>query len=210
MNPDDLSDRELLARLRNFEDPFVERKVDGDLKDCLKTAVAFANTLPNEMPGVLFIPVKNDGTVKPGVDLDLLQRKISDKLADAYPPLSYFQRIIVADDIPLVAVIVGGSSERPHFSGPAFVRDGSKTVQASRQQFDLLVARRQSVVEELRRWIGKVVSYVVVRPPNMGGPRIHNRYEATVVECNQWYVTLEYQRATETRIVRPSACGTVV
>ncbi len=42
-----ISELELRARLTNFEDPFVERKVSGDIKDCLKTAIAFANTLPN-------------------------------------------------------------------------------------------------------------------------------------------------------------------
>jgi hypothetical protein len=193
VNTSELSERELLARLRNVEDPFVERKVDGDLKDCLKTAVAFANTLPNGVPGVLFIPVRNDGTVKTGIDLDLLQRKISEKLAGAYPPLNYFQRIIEAEGVQLIAVIVPGSTERPHFAGPAFVRDGSKTMQASAQQFERLIARRQSLVEELQKWLGKTVSYMIVRPPNMGGPRIHNRYDATVVECNQWYITLEFQ-----------------
>lgn len=193
MNTNQLSERELLARLRNVEDPFVERKVDGDVKDCLKTAVAFANTLPNGVPGVLFIPVKNDGTVKSGIDLDALQRKISEKLADAYPPLNYFQRIIEAEGAPLIAVIVPGSSERPHFGGPAFVRDGSKTVQASAQQFERLIARRLSLVEELQKWLAKTVTYMIVRPPHMGGPRVHNRYDATVVECNQWYLTLEFQ-----------------
>lgn len=197
MNTNDLSERELIARLRNVEDPFVERKVDGDLKDCLKTAVAFANTLPNSVPGVLFIPVKNDGTVKTGIDLDMLQRKISEKLAAAYPPLKYFQRIVEADGAPLVAVIVPGSSERPHFSGPAYVRDGSKTVQASAQQFEVLISRRQALVEELQKWLKKTVSYVVVRPPNMGGPRVHNRYDATIIECTQWYVTLEFQDNAE-------------
>lgn len=199
VNTKELSDRELLARLRNVEDPFVERKVDGDLKDCLKTAVAFANTLPNGIPGVLFIPVKNDGTVKTGIDLDLLQRRISERLASAYPALHYFQRIIEADGNPLIAVIVPGSSERPHFSGPAFVRDGSKTVQASAEQFERLIARRQSVVEELQKWLGKTVSYTVVRPQNMGGPRIHNRFNASVVECNQWYLTLEIQDNNQLR-----------
>jgi hypothetical protein len=193
VNTSDLSERELLARLRNVEDPFVERKVDGDLKDCLKTAVAFANTLPNGVPGVLFIPVKNDGTVKTGIDLDSLQRKISEKLAEAYPPLKYFQRIIEAEGTPLIAVIVPGSSERPHFGGPAFVRDGSKTIQASAEQFERLIARRQSIVEELQKWVAKTVSYMIVRSPNMVGPRIHNRYEATVIECTQWYLTLEFQ-----------------
>ena len=40
----DLSDQEILSRLTNFEDAFVERKSTGDMQDLLKTAVAFANS----------------------------------------------------------------------------------------------------------------------------------------------------------------------
>lgn len=64
-----LTDQELLARLRNFEDPFVERKSAGDHKDFIKTAVAFANTLPIGVPGVLFVPATNDGKIQ-AADLD--------------------------------------------------------------------------------------------------------------------------------------------
>ncbi len=38
--------RELLARMKRFEDNFAERKPLGDRKDWLKTAVAFANSTP--------------------------------------------------------------------------------------------------------------------------------------------------------------------
>jgi predicted HTH transcriptional regulator len=87
-----LTDQELLARLRNFEDPFVERKSAGDHKDFIKTAVAFANTLPIRVPGVLFVPATNDGKIQ-ATDLDHLQQKVSERLAQAYPPLDYFQHI---------------------------------------------------------------------------------------------------------------------
>src|SRR5882762_207377 len=89
-----ISETELRARFRNFEDPFVERKVAGDIKDCLKTALAFANTLPTGMPGVMFIPARDDGTVQVGVNLDDLQRNISKRLVEAFPELIYFQRIV--------------------------------------------------------------------------------------------------------------------
>jgi len=186
-----ISDTELRARFRNFEDPFVERKVAGDIRDCLKTALAFANTLPNGMPGVLFIPVRNDGTIQTGVNLDDLQRSISKRLADAFPDLLYFQRIVTITEEQVVAVVVPGSLERPHFAGHAYVRDGSSSVKASRQQFDALVARRSSLVEEIHRWIRKPVSLLFIRPDGMGGPRVHNTYDAAVAACNQW-VTLEY------------------
>jgi hypothetical protein len=40
----DLSDTDLLLRLTNFEDHFVERKTSGDSRDWLKTVVGFANS----------------------------------------------------------------------------------------------------------------------------------------------------------------------
>ena len=57
----DMSDADLLARLCNFEDQFVERKTVADLNDALKTVVAFANSAPLGMPCVLYIGVRDDG-----------------------------------------------------------------------------------------------------------------------------------------------------
>ena len=75
-----LSDEELLSRLTNFEDQFVERKSAGDFKDWRKPVVAFANSRPIGFPGVLFIGIKNDGTVEENANLDSLQRKFSEIL----------------------------------------------------------------------------------------------------------------------------------
>ena len=57
----EMTETDLIGRLRNFEDHFVERKTGGDNKDWLKTAIAFANSAPNNFPCVLYIGVKNDG-----------------------------------------------------------------------------------------------------------------------------------------------------
>jgi predicted HTH transcriptional regulator len=54
----EISDHDLVLRLRSFEDAFVERKTSADSKDWLKTIVAFANTAPVGYPAVLFIGVK--------------------------------------------------------------------------------------------------------------------------------------------------------
>jgi len=43
----DMTERDLIGRLRNFEDQFVERKTSGDSKDWLKTVIGFANSAPN-------------------------------------------------------------------------------------------------------------------------------------------------------------------
>lgn len=189
---DMISENELRSRLTNFEDPFVERKVHGDIKDCLKTVIAFANSLPNGLPGVLFIPVKNDGTIQVGFDLDELQRSISKRLSEAYPHIYYFQRIVSVDGHQAVAVVVPGSPERPHFAGHAYVRDGSQSVKASARQFDALVARRSSLVEEVSKWLGRPVTMNWLRPHYMGGPRVVNVYDSEILACTQWWVTVRY------------------
>jgi hypothetical protein len=188
----ELSDEELASRLRNFEDPYVERKTAKDIKDCLKTAVGFANTLPNGVPGVLFIPARDDGSIQPDVDLDQLQKDISRRLNDAYPPVPYFQRIFVINSQQVLAVMIWGSPERPHFAGPSYVRDGSQTIKASAAQFANLVARRSSKVEELSKWVGKTVTIQYLSGDRVG-PRFENMLAAVLLECNQWYATVQLQ-----------------
>jgi predicted HTH transcriptional regulator len=84
-----LSDADLLARLKNFEDHFVERKTSGDKKrDWLKTVVAFANSAPNGYPCVLYLGVKDNGEIEmPQVNLDGLQKSFNQEMKNAYPPV---------------------------------------------------------------------------------------------------------------------------
>ncbi len=196
---DQISDDELRSRFQRAEDPFVERKVQNDQKDWAKTAIAFANSLPNGMAGVMFVPAFDNGTIQTGVDLDRLQRDISSRLATVYPDLYYFQRIVSIDGGDVVAVVVPGSPERPHFAGPSFVRDGSQSVKASAEQFRLLVARRSSAVEEISRWIGRTTTMHWLRPHYMGGPRVINVYESEILFCNQHWVTVRYQDGPGTK-----------
>jgi predicted HTH transcriptional regulator len=58
----DLTDRDILLRLANTEDGTVERKTASDYRDCLKTAVAFSNSMPVGDPAIIFVGVGNDGT----------------------------------------------------------------------------------------------------------------------------------------------------
>lgn len=50
----------------------------------------------------------------------------------------------------ILAVVVGPSANRPHFAGLAYVRDGSRTIKASEQVFDQLIADRSSTVRALQ------------------------------------------------------------
>src|SRR5438477_10380179 len=107
-----LTDQELLLRLRNFEDNFVERKAHSDSKDWLKTVVAFANSVPIDYPAVLFIGVLDDGTIQDTVNLDTLQKSFSREINKAYPPVYYLPRVLSEGGKQFLAVIVPGSAAR--------------------------------------------------------------------------------------------------
>jgi predicted HTH transcriptional regulator len=90
----ELSDQDLLLRLHNFEDFFVERKTSSDKSDCLPTVVGFANSAPVGAPAVLFIGVRNDGTIENAVNLDELQKTFSRTVGRAYPPIPTYTKVL--------------------------------------------------------------------------------------------------------------------
>ena len=163
-----VSDTELLLKLTNFEDHFVERKTSGDSKDWLKTVVGFANSTPIGYPAVLFIGVRDNGDLEDGLNLDSLQR---DARKEACRRLS--ARVLpVQSDFrggkQCLAVIVPGSEARPHFAGPSYVRVGSETVRASDPQFQELVAQRNSKVRAILQSAGKEITVAHLAPSMTG------------------------------------------
>jgi len=185
-----LTDEDLIARLRNFEDHFVERKTSGDDKyDWIKTAVAFANSAPIDFPCVLYIGVKNNGDVEEKqVDLDGLQKKFNKEMAFVYPRIPYLPKVLNIDGRQCLAVIVSGSPERPHFTGLAYVRRGSQTVDASEEQFAGLIAQRNTVAYQILLWRDRTVSFYMTK---RDGDSPYTGSSFTIVDCNQFYVTLE-------------------
>jgi hypothetical protein len=189
-----LSDVDILSRLTNFEDAFVERKSTNDSKDVLKTAVAFANSTPIGYPAILFYGVTDKGEPEGKANLDSLQKTISDKLADAYPAIYYLPRVLQQNGKQFLAVIIPGSEERPHFAGHSFIREGSKSVSASKEQFDRMIAERNSKVREIRKWINKVITCRLA--PGQGftsGNRLYRGGSETVApvrDCNSFYATV--------------------
>jgi hypothetical protein len=191
-----LTDQEILLKLGAFEDSFVERKTASDSSDWLDATVAFANTATIGYPAILFIGVRNDGTIEDTTsNLDKLQMTLGNKLAKAYPTPYWLSKVLQKDGKQFLAIIIPGSERRPHFAGPAFVRDGSRTVVASTEQFDRLVAQRNSKTYEILQWKGKAVSftqplgeYMISGTTQWSQPK---SIAATVIDCNQYYVTLE-------------------
>jgi Schlafen, AlbA_2 len=189
-----LTEQDILLRLSNTEDSFVERKTVNDTGDCLKTVVAFANTVPIGYPAILFVGVRNNGEPEEISDLDKLQRKLSAKIEEAYPLIYTTTHVLAKDGKRFLAVIVPGSEGRPHFAGQAYIRDGSKSIPASEIQFNRLIAERLSKTYEILRWKGKSVTltqplreHMVNATTNWVQPK---HVQAVVLDCTQHYVTL--------------------
>lgn len=151
---------ELVDRLSRFEDNFTERKPDGTPpREIRATIVAFANCLPEGRSGVLFIGVKDNGKIQGVANPDSLQKTIRDICENnCYPPIKYRCEVLPKDGKQVLAIEVLYSDNKPHFSGPAFVRRGSENVNASEEQFQELVLTRLSKTRELLKWKDRLVS----------------------------------------------------
>lgn len=195
--PQELTEADILMRLTNVEDATVERKTARDYRDCRKTAVAFSNSLPIDDPGIIYVGVFDDGRIEENnlASLESLLLKVSSEIARIYPPIYTQARVFEKDGKKFLAVIVRGSSNRPHFAGPSYVRDGTKTVEASESQFDKLIAERNSTAYEILRWKGKAITLtqpvreLLVHGTTQWHPG--GLTSATVIDCNQHFVTLE-------------------
>lgn len=141
-----------------WEDALLERKVQSDLKDLLKTLVAFANSVRPGHIAVILIGERNDGTVQ-GVDnADNIQKQVRDTCDKIYPPILWRARVYESDNKTCVRVEIEYDGETPHFGGPAWVRRGSVTEQASGDVFQRLIEFRLSKVRELANWIDREIT----------------------------------------------------
>jgi predicted HTH transcriptional regulator len=189
----EMSDQDLLARMKNFEDHFVERKTCGDSRDWLKTVVAFANSAPIGYPCILYIGVRDNGEIEARqTNFDSLQKTLNKFLQDAYPRVAYLPRIITEGGKQALAVIVPGSDSRPHFAGPAYVRRGSETFEASDEQLDDLIASRSGKVYRISLYIGKPVT--TLNCNILGNGQVTRSKwipDPFVFSCNEFWVTLQ-------------------
>jgi hypothetical protein len=112
-----LTDEELALRIISTEDNYVERKTAGDYKRWIPALVAFANSAPVGFNCVLFIGVKDDGTIEPNVGVEALQKSFSEKAAEVFPPIPYASKVFRWQDRECLAVIIPGSADRPHYAG---------------------------------------------------------------------------------------------
>ena len=189
----DLSEADLLARMKNFEDHLVERKTVRDDKDWKKTAVAFANSVPVGLPAVLYIGVRDNGEIEaPQPNLDEAQKRFNTQMTRVYPRIAYVPKIISDGGRQALAVIVPGSDLRPHFAGLSYVRKGSVTEEASEEQFSELIVQRNSKAALILKSKGNIVT--VINKSAVGHPHPYESLwppTTVLVDCNQFYVTLQ-------------------
>ncbi len=189
---------ELLARLRNHEDNFTERKLDGTpARDLRKTIVAFANSVPEGRSAVLFIGVANDGTPVGVKNADELEKTIRQVCkSDCYPPVEFTCETGDVDSKAILAVEIPSSTDKPHFSGPAFVREGSESVAASKEMFEELIRSRIDVCRVIQRAKGQVWRVVGVGKRlgtigPVGDPKHTEACDCTIIECNAHYIRFQ-------------------
>jgi hypothetical protein len=185
----ELSNSELLARLRDGEDNFAERKPFKDKDGWLKTAVAFANAAPIGWPAILFVGVTDKGAFQTNPpNLEHLQKEITAEISRAYPPIYNLPKIVTDENgSRCIAVLIPGSELRPHFSGKSFVRIGPETKEVSEKQFEELIAARTSKAGEILRWKNKLITFEHHYQHLRRGSSIS---ESAVLECNAFFVTL--------------------
>jgi hypothetical protein len=189
--PVNVTERDLLSRMRNFEDHYVERKTSSDGKDWVKTIVAFANSTPIDGYSVLFIGVRNSGEIEPPkTDFDELQRNLNRQLKHVQPAIPCVQQIISENGRQALAIVVPYSPGRPHFSGPAFIRRGSENLPATPEELEQMVQSRNTKVARILAHKGERIHVVnsLATPHGAsesywgGAPHIH--------DCNQDFITL--------------------
>ena len=150
MTPD-----QLLAKVADHEDNFVERKPEGaSAGELRQTACAFANSVPEGREAVLFVGIHDKtGDVLGVANTDALQKRIRDAFhGDCYPPIEYTAEVLEVNGNKIVAVVIPASSGRPHFSGPAYVRVGSESPKANPQQYDELILSRVEKVRQILKY----------------------------------------------------------
>jgi predicted HTH transcriptional regulator len=189
-----LTDADIVARLVATEDGTVERKTISDNRDWIKAAVAFSNSLQNDQPGVLFVGVFDDGRIqdKP-TNFEELQKRISGELSNIYPPIYPTILVREKDGKKFIAVIVYGSPERPHFAGKSYVRNGTKTDDASEANIQEFIAKRNSKVAEILKWKDKTVTLHTLHLPEaaLRVGRVATTRRLVVNDCNSHWVTLK-------------------
>lgn len=141
-----------------WEDNILERKLESDLKDLLKTLVAFSNSVQPRHKATLLIGERNDGTIQGVSDPDNIQKQVRKEADRIYPPILWHSEVYEKGGKYCVRVEIEYDGETPHFGGIAWVRKGSESIIASDIVFQRLIDLRTGIVRELSRWLNKAIT----------------------------------------------------
>lgn len=185
-----MTNEELRQRLADHEDQLVERKSDGVKRDELRqTLSAFANSLQPNHVGVLFIGIADkDGAIAGVANSDAVQKRVRGAAEDCFPPIrNYEAHALAVEEKTVVAVVVRPSDDRPHFTGAAYVRVGSESVNASATQYEKLIASRNTKTGAILRMGNQLITVEAVGrriESPMPAPGARYQSEARIEDCD--------------------------
>jgi hypothetical protein len=137
------------------EDSLREKKSESDLKDLLKTLVAFANSVAPGDTAKIFIGEQDDGAVQGVTDADNIQKRVKKEADKIYPEIYFKTEVYEREGKQCVRVDIKHNGLAPHFGGAAWVRKGSETVRATAELYQQLVDMRQSKIQVLAKWLNQ-------------------------------------------------------
>jgi Schlafen, AlbA_2 len=177
-----------------WEDCLLERKVENDLKDLLKTLVAFSNSVRPGHIATVLIGEKNDGTIQGVKNPDNIQRVVREECDKIYPPILWRSQVYEKDHKYCVRVDIEYDGETPHFGGPAWVRRGSESIKANDEVFQKLIDFRTSKIRYLAVWLGKPVTFVDILVEEGGRPATGPiAMKAKLVYVGEFYITVQLE-----------------
>jgi hypothetical protein len=147
------------------EDSLREKKVESDLKDLLKTMVAFANSVAPGDTAQIFIGEKDDCTVQGVTNTENIQSRVVKEAAKIYPEIYYRTEVYEREGKQCVRVDIKRNGLAPHFGGRAWLRKGSKTVEATDDLYQQMIDQRQSKISVLLRWLNKEITVEGTQQP---------------------------------------------
>jgi hypothetical protein len=115
---------------------------------------------------------------------------------ECYPPIAFRCEVIAIGVAFVVAVVIPASKNRPHFSGPAFVRRGSESVAASDQMFNELIYARTSTAAAILKIKNEIVDVIALGHKLGEFRRIDDRHhreggEARILDCTAQSVRIQ-------------------
>ncbi len=190
---------ELLGRLSDHEDGFTERKLEGvGASELKKTIVAFSNSLPPNRTAILYIGVSDNGDIRGVENPDKLQRTLRNLAEnDCYPPIWVDTYPLSTESKTVLAIVVPYSTKKPHFAGPAFIRRGSESINATEEVYrELLLSqddKRRYLLDNINEtWtILALEKKIGEERPKIHDKRYYEEEDARIFEVASHFVRLQ-------------------